>query len=93
MQYYRISKIESSKESGKEDEDVEKFLVRYPASAEKGWRLESSILGVNAHKQLDERCEGHQEKYAGESDMVAVVGFSTLETFELNLNKDTKGYM
>lgn len=62
-------------------------MVRYPASAEKGWRLESSILGVNAHKELDERREGHQEEYAGESDMVAIVGVSTLETFELNLAK------
>ena len=82
---YRVSKIKSSKKRSEEYQYVEEFLISNATGSEEWGRIETSVFGMNADKQLNERSGCNQEEDTGESNVIAHAGVSTSGSFELNL--------
>lgn len=67
---YRCCEVCTSDRGRNENHKVEHFLCGDPTSPQKGWLLQSLILGNDADEKLHQRYQSHKIEYTGYSGIV-----------------------
>ena len=88
--FYRSCKISSSDGGGQEDQQVQEFLCGEATGlGQAGLLLDSQVLGVNAHDQLEQGCQRQQEENGQKGHVVRKIYCLALDALILNLKVET----